>query len=118
MANPLRGQSELAANGHVYKLALNFNALVEAEAASGLLLPELLRQLQGGGGVALRATLWAALQEYQDVTLVEVSEIIATAGVKQSLAALEKAVEGAFLPSEKDKTANPRKAAAGTGKAG
>lgn len=115
--NPVKGEAVLQAGDTSYTLALDINALCEAEDALGMDIDLLLTKYASGTSVKLvRGLVWAGLQAHHPCTMQEAGAIVSTAGFLAAKTALEKALTLAMPVPDED--ASPKKAktrGAGTG---
>lgn len=114
MANPLRGEVDLAFGDKTYTLRLSVNALCEAEALLGQTVNEIIASLDRV--TTLRALMWAGLVEHHpNVTIIEAGDLIGLMGADMAGSKIGEALQAAF--PQPDTNARPQKAArAGTGK--
>lgn len=103
MANAVRGETVLSAGGQDYLLRLNTNALCELEAATGQKIGSYLASVSDNGlGVGdMRQILLAALREnYPDITLARVAEIMDAATLPAVAEVIAHAIKAAFPAAE------------------
>lgn len=104
--NPLRGEVPLTlADGRGFRLVLDFEALVQAEAAYGKPMPLMLADALDGFKGAERAILFGALRTWHpQITLRDASDMLSSdAEAVQS--ALDSASAAAFPAAAEDKEA-------------
>lgn len=121
MSNPFRGEAELAVGDERLTLVFDINGLILAEEETGLDLKAMLEAVDGPLKLKLiRALLWAALSQRHPCNLLRAGEIVGEAGIKQTHAAITRALAAAFPkpePKKQGAQADPQKAAGGTGNA-
>lgn len=120
MANPIRGEVAVVADGNTYTLRLGMNAIVEIETALDIGIAQVTALFQGEGLKVgnMRLVLWAALRErHPDLTLEDAGDIMGHMGLADTIAKLGEAMQAAFPePAAGKKPSRPR-TKAGTGKA-
>jgi len=104
MANPLRGEVPLQLDGKTYRLKWATNAICEFEDLMGgglLTLGPMASSVK-----ALRAMVWAALQEFHpEITLKQVTEWFDVHGMEMFLEPMQKAMS---IASEDKKPGNSK----------
>lgn len=111
MPNPIKGEVPLKlSDGRDFVLVMDFEALVEAESASNLPLPQLMARAGLGFVSAQRTLLYGALRRnHPDLTLEDCSAIMLTE-IEKVTEALTKAMEAGFPEAKKSEDkdgANP-----------
>ena len=120
MANKVKGEVSLNADGKTYILRLSINAICELEDAEGKGIDQIARELVGGrsGMRSLRRILKYALKEnHGDLELEAVGSIMSLAGFAPTSQALGEAFQIAFPEPKKTKGGEPlrpRKAMGGS----
>lgn len=108
MANLLKGEAQLRG----YTLAFNFGVFCSLEEKLGKRMPQILETLTGGLGFGeLRDFMLVGLETHHPaVTEAEVLKLLDETGYKDAMLAISKAI-GGFFGENKEKGANPTKAA-------
>jgi hypothetical protein len=75
MPNKERGEMRLVAGDQTYVLRMTTNAACDLEEFTGKSLPKLIDEVNGGSVRAIRAFLWAALQEHHSKTIKTIKEV-------------------------------------------
>lgn len=120
MANAVKGQVELKLpDAREFILVADFEALVEAESAANMPLPELMAKAGLGFISAQRSLLYGALRRHHpDVTLEDCSALLLQ-HLDLTAAALIKALEAGFPDAKEGKKgANPPRAGKTSGSSG
>jgi hypothetical protein len=120
MANPIRGEVALEAEGQGYTLRLGINALVEIETALDIGIADVTTLFSGAGLKVgnVRLVLWAALREHQpSMTLEQAGDIMNAVGLADTIAKLGEALQAAFPEAKGDKKPSRPPKPVGTGKA-
>lgn len=104
MANKLRGEVPLEADGKVWIVRYSINALCELETATGCGATEFIGRMQDQTKVRmtdLRTLVWCGLRDKQpDVTQEKAGEIASAAGLEPTMAAIQEAIAAAFPQGE------------------
>lgn len=108
MANQIKGEVALTADGKDYTLLLDFNALCELEA----FVPGLMDgTAEIKSPTAVRAVFHAALSEYHsDLDVKAAGRIIHAVGIKRAGELIGEAMAASFGKSEGKEPARPQKA--------
>lgn len=118
MANPHRGDVDLAAGGKTYRLRLDINAIAELEDHTGQSINEIAAALNDPATMRMslaRAVFWGAMRStHPEVSIKDAGEIMHEAGFAEAMEAVGKAFLLAFPEAEASDSGRPRKA----GKAG
>lgn len=97
MPNPVKGEVPLKlSDGREFVLTMDFEALVEAEGASNLPLPQLMAKAALGFVGAQRTLLFGALHRNHPEITVEDCSAIMLSEIDVATAALMKAIEAGF----------------------
>lgn len=120
MANPIRGEIPVVADGVSYTLRLGMNAIVEIESSLDIGIAQVTELFAGEGLKVgnMRLVLWAALREHHpDLTIEDAGEIMGHIGLAETIAKLGAALEAAFPNAKEDKKPSRPRKKAGTGNA-
>jgi len=115
VGNPLRGEASFDVGGRAYRLKFDWNAAAEFEEAAGRPLSDALLDVarEKLSARALRAMLWAGLQEHHgDVTLKDAGRLIDAMGRREAQRVMGVALRYFFPELEEDETPDPPRAAA------
>lgn len=121
MANPHKGEVDLAVGETTYTLRMSMNQIAQLEQILDKSVNEISVLLSDAGNVRVwlwRATLWAALQSnHKGVTLEDAGDILGEAGLPLVLEKVGEAMTLGFAQRESAAAQNPQKASStGTGK--
>lgn len=112
MANPLRGEVELATPDKTYIMRMGINAIVSIEDHFDKGINAIASDLGQAEGMRignLRTIVMYALREHEPgITAEQAGEVIGKAGFAATAEAIQKAMVAAF-PSAEGGKANPRK---------
>lgn len=119
MANPLRGEVALEADGKTYTLRLSVNEIVEIETELGMVLGEIIESVRNEATLRLgtvRAMLWGALREHHpEMSLRDAGDLVAKVGLGVAIAKISETFEAGFPAPEPGRSNPPRRARSGTG---
>jgi len=121
MANPHRGEARFETGGKTYTLRFDINTICALEESLDLGITEIGMRLADPKAVRvglLRAVLHAGLQRHHtDIDIAAAGDLMAEAGVEETMKAVQTAFERAFPPAG-DGEARPPKGSKATPGAG
>lgn len=104
MANPHRGEARFETDGRTYTLRFDINTICALEESLDLGITEIGRRLADPKAVRvglLRAVLHAGLQRHHpEIEVTTAGDLMAEAGVEETMRAVQTAFERAFPPAE------------------